>query len=153
MRPLPPLAGIATALLAAALAGTAAPRPEPAHAGDPAAWRIIEVYDGDTITVELPELPPALRRVGLRLAGIDAPELGARARCRAELALARRARAFVAARLAGTRVEIRPLGWDKYGGRIDVLIFVDGVSLADQIVAAGLARRYSGTGPRAGWCA
>jgi endonuclease YncB( thermonuclease family) len=118
---------------------------------DTGSWRIVEVYDGDTVYAEIAELPPTLRRVGLRLAGIDAPEIGGRARCQAERARAVLARDFVQRALAGAIV-IKPIGWDKYGGRVDVEIFADGASLADQLVAAGLARRYDGKSKRLGWC-
>jgi endonuclease YncB( thermonuclease family) len=116
-------------------------------------WPIVEIYDGDTVYAEIPTLPAPLRRVGLRLAGIDAPELGRRARCAGEAALADRARAKLAQMLANGAIAIKPIGWDKYGGRVDVEIFAGGISVADRLVGAGLARRYDGNGKRAGWCA
>jgi endonuclease YncB( thermonuclease family) len=163
MMPLP--AGITFAIEAARIAPSSCARRcvgalaalalliAPAAAQEIVHWPIVEVYDGDTVYAEIPTLPAPLRRVGLRLAGIDAPERGRRARCAEEAALAERARASLARMLAGGAVAIKPIGWDKYGGRVDVEIYAGGVSVGDRLVGAGLARRYDGKGRRAGWCA
>lgn len=115
-------------------------------------WPVVGIKDGDTIAVEIPGLPPALNPVAIRLRGIDTPESGGRAKCAAERKLAQRATGFT--RLAikrGRRIEFAMPDWDKYGGRIDAEVWIDGVSLADQLIAAGLARAYDG-GKRDGWC-
>jgi micrococcal nuclease len=130
--------------------------PSVAHAaGDRAerySWPVVGVKDGDTIAVEIPGLPSALNPVAIRLRGVDTPESGGRAKCAAERQLAQRATGFT--RLAikrGGRIEFAQPDWDKYGGRIDAEVWIDGVSLADQLIAAGLARAYDG-GKRGGWC-
>jgi endonuclease YncB( thermonuclease family) len=42
-------------------------------------------------------------------------------------------------------------GGDRYQRRLGRLL-IDGRDVADLMVARGLARRYSGRGPRQGWC-
>lgn len=115
-------------------------------------WPVVGVKDGDTVAVEIPGLPPALNPVAVRLRGVDAPESGGRAKCAAERALAARATAFTRQAIEHAhRIEFAALGWDKYGGRIDAEIWIDDRSLAEQLIAAGLARPYDG-GRRGRWC-
>jgi endonuclease YncB( thermonuclease family) len=86
----------------------------------------------------------------VRLRGIDAPEL--HGRCASETAAAAKARDRLAALVgAAKRVEIHDCSGDKYGGRWDCHVAADGRDLGAQLVAEGLARRYSG-GTRQGWC-
>jgi endonuclease YncB( thermonuclease family) len=125
-------------------------------AGDPGAerysWPVVGIKDGDTIAVEIPGLPPPLNPVAIRLRGVDTPESGGRAKCAAERDLATLATGFTRLAIArGRRIEFAAVDWDKYGGRIDAEIWIDGVSLADRLIAAGLARAYDG-GKRGGWC-
>lgn len=116
------------------------------------AWPVVGIKDGDTIAVEIPGLPAGLNPVAVRLRGIDAPEMGGRAKCAAERDLALRATGFTRLSIArGRRIEFAALDWDKYGGRIDAELWIDGISLADQLIAAGLARVYDG-GKRTSWC-
>jgi endonuclease YncB( thermonuclease family) len=119
----------------------AACAPRPAQApppGEPVACRAV---DGDTIDC-------AGQRV--RLVNVDTPEL--RGACAAESALARRARAFVAERLAAGPVEIVPdprRPRDRYG-RTLARVAVGGADLGEALIAAGLARRWDGR--RRPWC-
>jgi micrococcal nuclease len=116
------------------------------------AWQVIGIKDGDTLTVILPGLPPPLNPVAVRVRSIDTPESGGRAKCASERALAERATRFTSAAVArGSRIEFGRPSWDKYGGRIDADVWIDGRLLSDRLIAAGLARRYDG-GKRAGWC-
>lgn len=116
------------------------------------AWEVIGVKDGDTLTVILPGLPPSLNPVAVRLRSVDAPESGGRAKCADERALADRATRFTRRAVAeASRIEFASPSWDKYGGRIDADVWVDGQLLSDRLISAGLARRYGG-GRRAGWC-
>lgn len=115
-------------------------------------WPVVGVKDGDTIAVEIPGLPTTLNPVAIRLRGVDTPESGGRAKCAAERNLAKRATGFTKWAVArAKRIEFAMPDWDKYGGRIDAEVWIDGASLADQLIAAGLARAYDG-GKRNGWC-
>ena len=59
-----------TVILAAVIGST------PAAAADQAryAWPVIGIKDGDTLTVNLPGLPPALNPVAVRLRSVDRPK-------------------------------------------------------------------------------
>lgn len=116
------------------------------------AWQVLGVKDGDTLSVRLPGLPEALNPVAIRVRGIDTPEKGGRAKCTAERDLARRATSFTRSWVErGKRIEFGAPSWDKYGGRIDADVWIDGALLSERLIAAGLARRYEG-GKRAEWC-
>jgi Staphylococcal nuclease homologue len=92
------------------------------------------------------------RHLGGESAWPAAGESGGRAKCVDERELAARATRFTrqAITTAGS-IEFERPSWDKYGGRIDADVWIDGERLADQLITAGLARRYDG-GKRAGWC-
>ena len=116
------------------------------------AWPVIGIKDGDTLTVNLPGLPPVLNPVAVRVRSVDAPESGGRAKCVSERKLAERATRFTRKAVAAARkIEFEQPSWDKYGGRIDADVWVDGKLLSDQLIAAGLARQYDG-GKRRSWC-
>jgi endonuclease YncB( thermonuclease family) len=85
----------------------------------------------------------------IRLPNIDAPETGDRARCAAEREAGAAATAFVRAAVAGKPVVLRRIGLDRYG-RTLAYVRVDGRDLGDAVIAAGLARRWSGR--RHAWC-
>jgi len=117
-------------------------------------WPVIGVVVGDTLKVHLPGLPAELQPVKVRVRGIDTPEL--KGKCASEKAAAKRAGSFTRNLVERAIAKKRPIhfskvDWDKYGGRIDADVAIDGRSLADMLVGAGLARRYDG-GKRGGWC-
>jgi micrococcal nuclease len=65
--------------------------------------------------------------------------------CAEERALARRAREFVLATVGARAVRLRDLHHGKYAGRVVARVeTAAGVDLATALVAAGLARRYTG---------
>lgn len=129
----------------------------PAWAADPVyQWRVIGATDGDTLKIEMPGLPPELQPVKVRVRGIDTPESGGRAKCAREKTLAAKATALTRFLLDDARTKARPvtfseIAWDKYGGRIDARVVIDGRSLGDTLIRAGLARAYDG-GKRKSWC-
>lgn len=114
-----------------------------------------DVYDGDTIraTLDLPGLPEELRKVSVRLAGIDTPERGWRAQCPAEAELAESARAYVVGRLAGAEaVTVLDPDWGKFGGRIIGRVMIDGSDLASELIERGFAIAYDGGKKVNPWC-
>ncbi len=133
---------LALGALVAALAACA-PEPEPAP---PAAVTLLSdracrAIDGDTIDCGA---------VRVRLVNVDTPELAGA--CPAEIALAERARAFTATRLAAGPVTIKPDAKrprDRYG-RALAWVFVEGRDIGEDLIAAGLARRWDGR--RRPWC-
>jgi micrococcal nuclease len=123
-----------------------------ARASDPSQWKVATIHDGDTFEVIIPDLPPKLQRVGIRVRGVDAPEMAGRAKCMTERVMANQARDFTVAFLGYGTLQLEDLAWDKYGGRIDARVMVDGKDLAQALIVAGLGHQFNGEGKRAGWC-
>jgi len=85
----------------------------------------------------------------VRLRNADTPEI--KGKCASEKALAQQARSF-ALQLVGKVVTLEDVKVDKYARRVDAYVIMpDGRDLGRALIAAGLARPYSG-GKRAGWC-
>lgn len=88
------------------------------------------------------------QRVPVRVHGIDTPEMrDKRPRVRE---LARRAKQFSVIRLrSGKRIELRQIRRDKYF-RLLAEVWIDGHSLGDELIKAGLAKAYTG-GTKSPW--
>ncbi len=117
--------------------------------------QVVSVLDGDTLEVRVHIWLGQDLSTRVRLAGIDAPEL--KGKCDRERDLARRARAYLLARLdpatAGAgAVRLRDVRYGKYAGRVLARVeTLDGTDLGQGLLAAGLARPYDGR-RRASWC-
>jgi endonuclease YncB( thermonuclease family) len=112
---------------------------------------LVRVVDGDTIEVLARIWPDHYVETLVRLAGIDAPEL--KGRCPEETAQAERARARLAALLAGGRLQLADVRYGKYAGRVVARVLTeDGRDVGRILLAERLARGYDG-GRRRPWCA
>ncbi|NDY57415.1 hypothetical protein G3N56_11755 [Desulfovibrio sulfodismutans] len=106
---------------------------------------VAKVRDGDTLTVTIPDWHPAVATIGVRIAGIDTPELrDTRPHIQA---LAELAREWTRSRCrVGSVVILR----DAYLGSLSRLsarvVTEDGVDLGDELVRRGLARPWNGRG-------
>lgn len=105
----------------------------------PVNGRVISVYDGDTITVV--SFMPTLMKFSVRILGIDTPEL--RTKNQKEKDLALKAKAFVQSSCLDKIVELKNHQAEKYG-RVLAEVWINGMSLGDSLIAAGLARVYNG---------
>lgn len=109
--------------------------------------RVLQVIDGDTVVLDC----PGEGSFRARLLGFDAPEVFSPA-CASEAlrgALAtQRLRALV---WTGDEITVGLRGHDRFGRRL-VDMVIDGESVANKMIVAGLARRYGGAA-REGWCA
>lgn len=112
---------------------------------------ITSIYDGDSFRCTIKEYPPIIgHRIGIRVYGIDTPEL--RDKCPKVKEKAQKAKQFAVALLRGAeKVELRNLRRDKYF-RILAEVYVDGKSLAQELMDAGHAKPYDG-GTKADWAA
>jgi endonuclease YncB( thermonuclease family) len=128
-------------LVALAPANTAAPAEQ-----EPVFAMVLSCYDGDTCIVDR-EILPGRDRV--RLANADTPEI--EGRCPAEIKQAMMARDYTRSMVVGQVVTLTAVQPDKYRKRIDAYVSIGGRDLGDALIAAGLARPYSG-GRRGGWC-
>ena len=138
----------AAALVAALLprgGGGAAP------AGPFAGPLLASCHDGDTCKAHLRGLPDVFGDgIGVRLRGVDAPEM--RSRCDRERCLAVAARGALEALVVGHHVALRGCGRDKYF-RLLCDVEARGADVAATLLAAGHVVAYAGAGPRHDWCA
>ncbi len=140
------LVALGLGALAACLPEQPAPPPGDSDARATPDCVITRVVDGDTVHA----LCRGSGAERLRLMGYDTPETY-RARCSAERRLGDRATRRLRAELARAGdIRMRFYGRDRYQ-RLLVRLTLDGRDIADTMIAAGLAVRYSG-GRRIDWC-
>ena len=111
---------------------------------------VVSVYDGDTFTVNLSGCPTIFcQHISVRINGIDTPEI--KGKCPSEIERAKQAKRFLEDKLRSAKlIELRNPVRDKYF-RIRADVFIDGISVADEIQLKGLSRVYHGE-HRSGWC-
>lgn len=111
----------------------------------------VRAYDGDTITVNIPRLPAVFgERIGIRVRGVDTPEI--RAKCDNEKYLAIRARNYVRNLLENaTKIDLINPERGKYF-RIVADVRYDGADLKDSLLEMGYAVRYDGGRKSNPWC-
>ena len=116
-------------------------------------YEISRVIDGDTVEIAVDFLPqPLPPKLSIRVIGVDTPEKAPRAKCEAEAKKAVEATRFTQRAVAKAKeVDIHIKSWDKYGGRVLGMVVLDGVSLSDSLISAGLARPYKGDAKQS-WC-
>ena len=109
---------------------------------------VLSVTDGDTFRARVPVWDNIDVVTAVRIRGIDTPEM--KGKCPAEKAAALAAKERLTALLNG-QVQLLHVEPDKYAGRVDADVTVNGASVAAILIAEGLARPYTG-GARQGWC-
>ena len=112
--------------------------------------KVISVYDGDTFRVNIDSLPPIVgKNIPVRLEGVDTPEINGK--CQYEKDLALEARDFVRNKLSNAvEILLNDLQRGKYF-RIVAKVYIDGVSLEEELLLNGLAYQYKG-GKKSNWC-
>ncbi len=112
--------------------------------------KVISVYDGDTFRVNIDSLPPLIgKNIPVRLEGVDTPEINGK--CQYEKDLALEARDFVRSKLLNAaEIKLNDLQRGKYF-RIVAKVYIDGVSLEEELLQNGLAYQYNG-GKKSNWC-
>jgi endonuclease YncB( thermonuclease family) len=111
--------------------------------GDAVVTEVTSIYDGDTFRCNLEGYPPiAGERISIRINGIDTPEMRD---SRPEIkTLARKAKQYAVKRLReGKQIILRSMQRGKYF-RIVADVYVDGSSLGQELISAGLAKPYDG---------
>jgi len=111
----------------------------------------LQNYDGDTIRFDLPGYPPiAGDDIRVRVNGIDTPEI--KGKCEKESYDAKQAKEMVADILKDAeQIVLRNMERGKYF-RIAADVIVDGESLGDMLIEAGMAVRYDGGKKTHKWC-
>lgn len=122
-------------------------------AANPYDYKVLRVLDGDTVVVEAPWIPVELKQeISIRILGIDTPEKGGRAQCPKEAKLGEEATAFAKETIKpGQIVQVNLIQWDKFGGRVNGTIFVNGKDFAQMQIDKGFARPYQGEKKKS-WC-
>ena len=142
---------IATVLTVFAMIGSAYAQKQPQ--GVTYDTQVLRVSDGDTIVISARFLPAPLKpELAVRIYGVDTPEKGHRAQCPSEAQRGEQASAWTKQLVAsGQKFQVTLYGWDKFGGRVLGDILVDGRSVRQGLIAAGLAREYYGEAKQS-WC-
>lgn len=110
---------------------------------------LVRVYDGDTITVDVPTFPAIIGdNISVRLSNIDTPEMTDK---RPEVhSLAIKAREVLKKILQDAKkIELTELKRDKYF-RINAIVLADGVNVQTTLIKLELAKPYDG-GKKTPW--
>ena len=112
---------------------------------------VTSIYDGDTFRANIKGLHPLIsERIGIRVAGVDTPEI--RGECKQEKVLARQAKQVTVAFLrAAKHIELRNVRREKYF-RIVADVYADNQSLTTKLIESGLAVEYHGKSKTKNWC-
>lgn len=105
--------------------------------------KVVEVHDGDTFFIDLPEAPPPFaERLPVRIALIDAPEITSKNFC--EKRKAQKAKSELESLLYNAkRVDIVNVKRDLYF-RIGGTVLADGLSVGEKLLKDKLAYSYYG---------
>lgn len=112
--------------------------------------QVTSVYDGDTFRADIAGYPAIVGyRMAIRINGIDTAEI--RSHCASEKEKALKAKQLTASMLKnGTVIELKNIKRGKYF-RLLADVYVDGQSIAQKLMAAGLAVEYHGK-TKINWC-
>jgi len=111
---------------------------------------VTSIYDGDTFRVNINSWPEIIgRRIPVRIAGVDTPEL--RGKCKAEKDLARKAKQFTVSMLrTAKKIELKAIKRGKYF-RIIADVYIDDKNLGTELINKKMAVKYYG-GTKINWC-
>ncbi len=118
--------------------------------GDVELLEVTSIYDGDSFRANIKGYPAIIgQHMSIRINGIDTPEL--RGKCEVEKQLARKAKQFTVERLRATKsIVLKNIKRGKYF-RLIADVYIDGVSLGEQLIKHGHAVKYSGEA-KPNWC-
>lgn len=113
--------------------------------------RVVSVYDGDTIKVDIDSWPEVVGKgISVRVRGVDTPEI--RGKCDSEKALAIQARDYVRNLLTGESVvKLRNVERGKYF-RLVADVYSGDLLISQQLITRGYGRPYDGQSSRDTWC-
>ena len=119
--------------------------------GDYLVTSVIDVYDGDTLRVNIQDLPPIIgHNIRVRLRGIDTPEIQAQCFHEYQQALLARDRLRELVSAADT-IQLKNAQRGKYF-RIVADLILDGENAGDILIHEKLALRYDGGRKKHPWC-
>lgn len=105
---------------------------------------ITEVHDGDTFKIDFIGSPAILgENIGVRISGVDTPEMTSKSRFLKDKAI--EAREFVKDKIASAKTIIfKDMKRDKFAGRIDCYVLLDGKDLTKMLIEKKLGYEYFG---------
>lgn len=110
---------------------------------------LLSTVDGDTFKARVEVWPGVDVVTSVRILGIDTPEINGK--CIQEKTAAQAAKQRLSGLLQSGKITIKEVVPDKFAGRVDASVYVNGVDVSIIMVEEGFARPYSG-GLRGGWC-
>lgn len=111
---------------------------------------VIDVLDGDTVSVILQVWIGQRVETSVRFAGIDTPEM--KGKCQKERDMAKAAQKEVEKILSDGKIVLSNIKLEKYAGRVLATVHSEsGVDVAKHLIAKGYARPYAGK-KRQSWC-
>lgn len=117
----------------------------------PVTAQVLDILDGDTVTVRVHVWIGQTIETHVRIDGIDTPEI--KGKCEREREMAQDAKNEIAKLLSSTgTIQLYDIKLEKYAGRVLAKAANDkGVNIAQHMIEKGLARPYAGA-KRTGWC-
>lgn len=104
---------------------------------------VVDVHDGDTITVDVDlGFSMALKRLKVRLSGLDTAEITSKDHVIKEQAI--KARDWLRLQILNKDVFLESGGLDKYGRWLGRIHTPDGICCNDMLLSEGLALAYNG---------
>ncbi len=118
--------------------------------GEEVIAEVTSIYDGDTFKANISDYPAIIgKHISVRVNGIDTPKL--HGKCDKEKQLAIKAKQFTVEQLrAAKSITLKNIKRGKYF-RLIADVYVDGVSLSEQLVKNGHAVTYKGNAKK-NWC-
>lgn len=116
----------------------------------PISGKVLDVIDGDTLSVRLHVWIGQRIETSVRIAGIDTPEINGK--CAKERHMAKASHMELKRLLADGDIILSRIRLEKYAGRVLAHASTkNGVSIARHLIEKGLARPYKGR-KRGSWC-
>ena len=110
--------------------------------------KIIDVYDGDTVTAAFDTLGAGIYSHKIRMLGIDTPEIRTKNIKEKEMGL--KAREYLKELLINKIVTLHIKSADKYGRILATIFTNDNTNVNEHMISMGHGRTYDG-GKREGW--
>ena len=108
-------------------------------------------YDGDTCNAIMLGVPDSIKKIKVRIRGIDTPEI--KGKCENERDLALKAKNFVNDLIENSTVlYLKDFEWGKYGGRVVADLYIDNKNYLEYLKDKDFYVLYNGGKKVKNWC-
>jgi len=108
-------------------------------------------YDGDTCNAKMLGVPDTLKKIKIRINGIDTPEI--KGKCEREKKLALEAKVFINDLIKNsTVIYLKNMKWGKYGGRVVADLYIDKRDYREYLEGKNFYVEYYGGKKIKDWC-